>query len=246
MNSYDERPESDAINDMLADLELDPASEAELRSVLTDVRAQAARVPVASADVVALLKGAVPLRRSHHRLAIAAAAGALALGGASAAAATNQLPDPLQEVVANVTENLPVSAPHPKPVKPTNAPTDAPGQLKDKTHGNDGTPGPSDGPTDHNSDAPGQIQKATKPDPSLPGPAKPADPGSHGRARAADVQADHTKGGNKKDKDTSSDHGSGKPATDKKPKKSHPSFPADLPADDHGGNGQGGHGHNHG
>jgi hypothetical protein len=187
MNSYENHPERDAINDMLTDLELDAASEAQLRTALTDVRAQATKVPTASADVAALLQGATPLRRGHRRLMVAAAAGALALGGASAAAAANQLPDSIQEVVANATEDLPVSAPHPKPVKPTNAPSDAPGQLKDKTHDGDD----ADESTHDNSDAPGQIQKATKPDPSDPGPAKPADPGSHGRARAAAAQADH-------------------------------------------------------
>lgn len=191
-----------AIDDMLADLGPAQVGDERLLSTLTDLRAQAKDVPVASPEVVALLQGATPLRaNSRQRLVFAAAAGALAFGGASAAAATNNLPDPLQEVVAKVT-----GAPHPdehagpKPVKPTNAPDDAPGQLKDKAdHPNNGSNAQGANSGHDNSDAPGQIQKATKPDPSDDGPAKPADPGSHGRARAADVQASHERGDNKKD-----------------------------------------------
>jgi hypothetical protein len=222
--------EPGAIDDMVADLGLDLAASDQLRSTLTDIRGLAKDVPVASPDVVAMLQGATPLgRSSRQRLAVAAAVGALAFGGASAAAATNNLPDPIQEVVANVT-----GAPHPsddrpgvKPVKPTDAPSDAPGQLKDKP-----------AKADHdNSDAPGQIQKGTKPDTASDGPAKPADPGSHGQARADDVQASHTKGDNKKDK----------PAKEKKPKKAgHPdksdrTDEQGLDNDDNGGGGNPNH-----
>jgi len=217
-----EHTEPTAIDDMLADLGTEHTDE-RLRSALTSLRAEATEVPVASPNVVALLQGATPLHaRSRQRMLAAAAAGALVFGGASAAAATNNLPDPIQEVVANVT-----GAPHPgdrpgvKPVKPTNAPSDAPGQLKDK----------SDRPHGDNSDAPGQIQKATKPDPSADGPAKPADPGSFGRARAEEVQASHDKGDNKKDKD--------KPAKAVKEHKAwkadHPAKPALFDNDDEGG-----------
>jgi len=226
-----------AIDDMLADLGPDQTGDERLRSTLTSLRAQATDVPVASPTVVALLQGATPIpARSRQRMLAAAAAGALVLGGASAAAATNNLPDPIQEVVAHVT-----GAPHPgdrpgvKPVKPTNAPSDAPGQLKDK----------SDHPHGDNSDAPGQIQKATKPDPSADGPAKPADPGSFGRARADEVQATHDKGDNKKAKDKPA-----KPAKEKKPKKAgHPvkSVHQDDEAvdNDDAGNGGAGHGNRH-
>jgi hypothetical protein len=220
-----EHTKPNAIDDMLADLGPEQAGSDHVRSMLTDMRAQATEVPVASPNVVALLQGATPLRaRSHQRLVFAAAAGALAFGGASAAAATNNLPEPIQAVVAKVT-----GAPHPgdhpgvKPVKPTDAPSDAPGQLKDK----------SDHPQGDNSDAPGQIQKATKPDPSADGPAKPADPGSFGRARAEEVQASHDKGDNKKDKDKPA-----KPVKEHKAKKAdHPAKPALLDNDAHNGGG---------
>jgi hypothetical protein len=228
-----EHTKPSAIDDMLADLGPDQTDE-RLRSALTNLRAEATEVPVASPDVVALLQGATPLQaRSRQRMLAAAAAGALVFGGASAAAATNNLPDPIQEVVANVT-----GAPHPgdrpgvKPVKPTNAPSDAPGQLKDK----------SDHPHGDNSDAPGQIQKATKPDPSADGPAKPADPGSFGRARAEEVQASHDKGDNKKDTDKPA-----KPVKEKKAKKAdHPAKPdlQDHQGHDDDDNGDGGRGGN--
>jgi hypothetical protein len=198
MSAENEPTQPSALDDMLADLGFDDAGNDQLRSSLTELRASATEVPVASPDVVALLQGTTPIRRlPHGRVVVAVAAGALAFGGASAAAATNNLPDPIQEAVAKVT-----GAPHPdhrpeaKPVKPTDAPNDAPGQLTDK-----GDEGPESGNASRsdNSRAPGQIQKATKPDPADDGPAKPADPGSHGRARAYDVQFGHTEGNNKKD-----------------------------------------------
>lgn len=198
MSAENEPTQPSAIDDMLADLGFDDAGNARLRSALTELRTSATEVPVASPDVVALLQGATRVRRLPHRRAVVAvAAGALAFAGASAAAATNNLPDPIQEAVAKVT-----GAPHPdnrpeaKPVKPTDAPNDAPGQLTD-----DGDEGPESGNAGHrdNSGAPGQIQKVTKPDPAADGPARPADPGSHGRARAYDVQSSHTKGDNTKD-----------------------------------------------
>lgn len=219
----DDRPPQGALDDMLADDGLRPADEAALRAALTDIGALANEVPEPSAWVQQMIRGELVLagtaeaategigQRSARRLGIAVVAGTLAFGGASAAAATNSLPASLQEAVAKATESLPISAPHPKPVKPINPPTDAPGQLKDHSE-DDETDNPVETPGD-NADAPGQIQKATKPDVADPGPARPADPGSHGRARAAEVQADHDQGGNPNQ--GPSDDGN----HDKKPKK---------------------------
>ena len=154
-----------AIEDMLADLGLRSAEIEQLRELLGEVAGLASETPEPSDDVRALLGGAAPFR-SHRRLVVVAAvAGAVALGGVSAAAAANRLPSHVQEVVADATGGV---VPH--PVKPTDAPTDAPGHDT------------ADKPTNPPDDAPGQIQKSTKPDPSEPGPAHPEDPGSHGRA----------------------------------------------------------------
>jgi hypothetical protein len=160
---------------MLADLELGAADTAAVRAVLDDVAALAMEVPAPSAEVRALLGGAVPFRRRRHAAVVTAAAAALALGGVSAAAAANRLPDPVQEIVADATEGLPVQVPH--PVKPANPPYDAPGHVTHKPK----EPKPAAATT-----APGQVQKSTKPDPTAPGPARPADPGSHGRAHNPD------------------------------------------------------------
>jgi hypothetical protein len=198
MTMNDDLSPLSAIDDMLADDDFGAAEETALRAALTDIAALAHEVPEPSAWVTQMIRGelvragdntaasADTTGAARRRILVAATAGVLVLGGASAAAATNHLPQPIQEAVANATESFPVSAPHPRP---TNAPTDAPGQVKDKTkdQSND---------KDTNSDAPGQIQKATKPDVNDPGPAAPADAGSHGRARAAEVQADHNPGGN--------------------------------------------------
>ena len=169
-----------AADDMLTDLDVTGTEADRLRAVLSEVAGLANEMPEPSADVRAMLGGAVPLPRRRQAAVVVAAVGALALGGVSAAAAANRLPDRIQEVVADATGALPVKAPH--PVKPVDAPNDAPGQLKDKP-----TPDPSDTPEPINTSAPGQIQKLTKPDPTDPGPARPADPGSHGRAHN-DVQ----------------------------------------------------------
>jgi hypothetical protein len=257
MNSHEDRPSSDAIEDMLADSEFGAADEAALRSALADIGSLATESPAPSAWVTQMIQGdlihggmadaptdGTTRHIARRRLAIAATASALVLGGASAAAATNSLPESIQEAFANATNGLPVNVPHPgdhpKPVKPTSAPTDAPGQLKDKSE-TDAT----DEAQHDNSDAPGQIQKATKPDPSDPGPARPADPGSHGRARAAEVQATHDKGDNKKvgkRGDWNPAAGWGNSATDhfKKHSKS------DQDNDDSGDNDGGGHGGGHG
>ena len=162
-----------ATEDMLADLGLSGADTEQLRSLLGEVAGLAHEVPEPSDDVRALLGGAVPLRSrpgaggtARARWIVAVSAGALALGGVSAAAATNRLPDRVQEVVADATGG---AVPH--PVKPTNPPEDAPGHVFKEDDDEDSRP----------SDAPGQIQKSTKPDPTAPGPARPEDPGSHGR-----------------------------------------------------------------
>jgi hypothetical protein len=177
--------EPNAMDDMLADLGVSTRDTATVRSVLNDIAALAGDAPEPSPEVRVLLSGAAPLRPRHRAAFVAAAAGALALGGVSAAAAANRLPDPIQEIVANATEGvLPVSVPH--PVKPANPPYDAPGHVRNKPKA------PKPTPSTSNTDAPGQIQKATKPDPSAPGPARPADPGSHGRARNADRTNDGT------------------------------------------------------
>lgn len=170
-DSLHDAPRS-AVDDMLADLGVGEVEAHQLRGVLGQVAGLANEVPEPSDEVRALLDGAVPLSRRRHRVLLAAAAGALAFGGVSAAAATNRLPDPIQEIAANAADGvLPVDIPH--PVKPVDPPTDAPGHVKDHD--------------DKNDDAPGQIQKDTKPDPTAPGPAHPADPGSHGRAHHPDA-----------------------------------------------------------
>jgi hypothetical protein len=181
-----------AVNDMLADADLGAHEAAAVRAVLDDIAALAAEVPEPSSDVRAFLSGAVPMRSRRRGIVVAAAASALALGGVSAAAASNRLPDPIQEIVANATEGvLPVDVPH--PAKPVNPPYDAPGHVRNKPK----APKPTHPatPSASNTDAPGQIQKSTKPSPAAPGPARPADPGSHGRARNADKTdsgSDHT------------------------------------------------------
>jgi hypothetical protein len=138
--------------------------EDQLRALLGEVAGLAHEVPEPSDDVRALLGGAIPLRPRRRAAFVAAAVGALAFGGVSAAAAANRLPEPVQEVVADATGGV---IPH--PVKPTRAPYDAPGHGFNKSN-------PTKTP---NTTAPGQIQKSTKPDQTAPGPAHP---GSHGRA----------------------------------------------------------------
>jgi type IV secretory pathway VirB10-like protein len=178
------------IDDMTSGL---PDRDAEqIRVALRDIAALSHEpAPPASAEVLALLSGGVSRRVVRHRALVAAAAGALAFGGTSVAAASNNLPTKAQEAIADFAdEHLPVTVPHPtddapsstpvKPVKPTNAPYDAPGHVRNKPKA------PIPAPTT----PPGQVQKLTKPDPHLPGPAKPADPGSHGKAKAADARAD--------------------------------------------------------
>jgi hypothetical protein len=168
-----------ATEDMLADLGLSGADADGLRALLGAVAGLADEVPEPSDDVRALLGGAIPLRPRRRAALVAAAVGALAFGGVSAAAATNTLPDPVQEVVADATGGV---VPH--PVKPTNPPFDAPGHVLIRPNATK-TPKPdaTKTPKPLNTTAPGQIQKSTKPDPTAPGPAHPADPGSYGRAR---------------------------------------------------------------
>lgn len=167
-----------ATEDMLADLGVGGAESDQLRALLGEIAGLAHELPEPSDDVRALLGGAIPLRRRRRAAYLAAAVGALALGGVSAAAATNRLPEPVQEVVADATGGV---VPH--PVKPTNPPYDAPGHVINKPKATK-TPKPdaTKTPKPPNTTAPGQIQKSTKPDPTAPGPAHPADPGSHGRA----------------------------------------------------------------
>lgn len=170
-----------AVDDMIADLGVNDAEANQVRALLGEVAGLAHEVPEPSDDVRALLNGAVPLRPRRRTALVAAAVGALAFGGVSAAAAANRLPDRVQEIVADATDGvLPVDIPH--PVKPVNPPYDAPGHIKNKPK----APKPSDSPKPDNTTAPGQIQKSTKPDPKAPGPARPADPGSHGRAHNPD------------------------------------------------------------
>jgi hypothetical protein len=165
-----------ATEDMLADLGVSSTETDALRAILGEVAGLAHEVPEPSEEVRALLGGAIALRSRRRLGAVAAVVGALALGGASAAAAANQLPDPVQEVVANATGGV---VPH--PVKPTSPPSDAPGHATKST----ATPTPkataTKTPKPSNTTAPGQLQKQTKPDPTAPGPARPSDPGSHGR-----------------------------------------------------------------
>jgi hypothetical protein len=165
-----------ATEDMLADLGVSSVQAEQVRALLGEVAGLAHEVPEPSADVRALLGGATPLRR-HPRAGgtsrsrgtiVAAAVGALAFGGVSTAAATNRLPDPVQEVVADATGGV---VPH--PVKPSNPPPDAPGHVDKPKATKTAKP--------LSTAAPGQIQKPKKPDPAAPEPAQPADPGSHGR-----------------------------------------------------------------
>lgn len=178
-NTMNNETPSSATDEMLADLGVSGAEADRLRGVLDEVSGLASEVPEPSAGVRAMLGGAVLMPRRRHAAVVAAAVGALAFGGVSAAAAANQLPDRIQEAVADVTAPLPVKAPH--PVKPVDPPFDAPGHIKNKPKPTK-TPKPEDTPKPINTMAPGQIQKLTKPDPNAAGPARPADPGSHGRA----------------------------------------------------------------
>lgn len=197
-----------AVDDMLADLDAGDDDLAAVRAVLTGIAGLASEVPEPSDDVRALLGGAIPLR-SRRRVALAAVAvGALAFSGVSAAAATNRLPDPLQEIVADTADGvLPAGVPHPAhpvhPIKPVNPPYDAPGHVRNK-------PKTVNEPAPANTTAPGQIQKATKPDPGAPGPAHPADPGSHGRTHHID-KANNGAGNDAKDVGEleKADHGKG-------------------------------------
>ena len=176
-----DKPSTSAPEDMLADLGVRGVQADQLRALLGEVAGLANEVPEPSDDVRALLGGAIPLR-SHRRAAIVAAAvGALALGGVSAAAATNRLPDPVQEVAADATGGV---VPH--PVKPSNPPHDAPGHVDKPKATKTPKPDATKKPKPLNTAAPGQIQKLTKPDPTAPGPAHPADPGSHGRQHNED------------------------------------------------------------
>lgn len=178
-----------SIDDLISGL---PAREADpLRAALTDIAALAeGPVPSPSAAVLDLIDGGVRRHIRRRRAFVAAAAGALVLGGTSAAAARNALPAPAQEAIASFADDhLPVTVPHPAkpsavvPVRPTSAPTDAPGRLRNE-------PG---GPQDPGKlEAPGQIQKRTKPDPGAPGPARPADPGAHGRGHGSDAASDRS------------------------------------------------------
>lgn len=158
-----------APEDMLDDLGVSGARADQIRALLAEIAGLAHEVPEPSDDVRALLDGAMPLR-SHRRAAIVAAAvGALALGGVSAAAATNRLPDPVQEVAADATGGV---VPHPD---------NAPGHVNKPKATKMPKPDVTRKPKPLNPAAPGQVQKLNKPDQSAPGPARPADPGSHGR-----------------------------------------------------------------
>jgi hypothetical protein len=173
----------DTTDDMLADLGVGGAEADRLRALLGEVAGLAHEVPEPSDDVRALLAGAIPLHRrrpslggtSRSRRMVAAAVGALVLGGVSAAAAANRLPEPVQEVVADATGGV---VPHPvKPVVPRKREVPP---AKDDTSGHDSIRPKAT--TKHSSTGPGQIQKSTKPNRATPGPAHPANPGSHGRA----------------------------------------------------------------
>lgn len=172
-----------ATEDMLADLGVSGAQADQIRALLAEVAGLAHEVPEPSDDVRALLGGAMPLR-SRRRAAIVAVVGALALGGVSAAAATNRLPDPVQEVAADATGGF---VPHPikpvKPVKPTSPAHDAPGHLDKSTATRPPKPDDNKPPGPLKTAAPAQIQKPTKPIPVAPEPAQPAVPGSQGGAR---------------------------------------------------------------
>ncbi len=180
------------VDEMVADLELNDAETARMRGLLREIAELADETPIPSAAVRALMSGAIPLRSRRRVALVGVAVGTLTLSGVSAAAAANRLPDPIQEMVAELTAPLPVKAPHPdKPVRPVDAPNDAPGQFKDRSPS---TPDKPDTPK--KTDAPGQVQKLTKPDPGAPGPARPADPGAHGRAHQEDRADDEPKENN--------------------------------------------------
>jgi hypothetical protein len=178
-----------AIDDLISGV---PAAEADpLREALGDIAVLAQlAAPAASAPVLDLIHSGVRHRMIRRRVFVAAAAGALALGGASAAAAQNVLPAPAQEAIASFADDhLPVTVPHPErpqpaqthpasPVRPTDPPIDVPGRLRNDPQG------PKEA---HPSEAPGQIQKRSKPSPAVTGPGKPVDPGAHGRAHRGDV-----------------------------------------------------------
>jgi len=202
---------TNASEDMLADLGVSGADADQLRALLGEVAGLAHEAPEPSDDVRALLAGAIPLRPRRRMVIVAAAAGALALSGVSAAAATNRLPDRVQEVVADATGGV---IPH--PVKPTNPPVDAPGHVLNKPKATK-TPKPdhTKTPKPLNTEAPGQIQKSTKPDPTATGPAHPADPGSHGRAH----NADNADSPDTSDDDGDNDDGSGTSGHPAKPQK---------------------------
>lgn len=177
------------IDDLISGL---PAHEADpLRNTLGEIAALAeVPAPAASAAVVGLIHGGVRRHIVRRRMFAAAAVGALALGGTSAAAAQNALPAPAQEAIASFADDhLPVTVPHPAqpnsaksvpatPVRPATPPIDAPGRLRNEPQG------PKE---PRNSLAPGQIQKRSKPAPGATGPAKPVDPGAHGRAHGSDA-----------------------------------------------------------
>lgn len=207
-----DKPMPRAPEDMLADLGVSGVQADQLRVLLGEVAGLAHEVPEPSDDVRALLAGAIPLR-SHRRAAIVAAAvGALALGGVSAAAATNRLPDPVQEIAADATGGV---VPH--PVKPSNPPHDAPGHVDKPKATKTAKPDATKKPKPLKTAIPGQIQKLTKPDPTAPGPAHPADPGSHGRQHSEDnvngsdkVKAEATNTVERDNDDVDDDAGSSK------------------------------------
>jgi hypothetical protein len=167
-----DKPSPRAPEDVLADLGVSGVQADQIRALLAEVAGLAHELPEPSEDVRALLGGAIPLR-SHRRAAIVAAVGALALGGVSAAAATNRLPDPVQEVAADATRGV---VPHPH---------DATGHV-DKPKATKTPKHDTKKPKPLNPAARGQGQKLNKPDPTAPGPAHPSDPDSHGRPRSAD------------------------------------------------------------
>lgn len=188
MNSEkrDDEPSPRAPEDMLDDLGVSGAQADQIRALLAEVAGLAHEVPEPSDDVRALLGGAMPLR-SRRRAAIVVAVGALALGGVSAAAATNRLPDPVQEVAADATGGF---VPHPikpvkpvKPVKPANPAHDASGHVDKPTATHPPKPDDNKTPEPLKTAARAQIQKPTKPIPVVPEPAQPAVPGSQGGAR---------------------------------------------------------------
>lgn len=203
------------IDALMSEFSGDDVATAQMRATLVALAeaADATPVPAPSDAVLALISAGIHPRVLRRRAAVAAAAGALAFGGTSVAAAENALPAPVQRAVAGFANaHLPVTLPTPtdtpaKPVKPTNAPYDVPGHVRHK-------PKATKTPKPVKTTAPGQVQKLTKPDTALPGPAHPANPGSHGRAHHATksghkdskpshshrAKADHHASGDKGDK----------------------------------------------